>query len=334
MKILFTGNLFHDYELDMLDGLLESGHDADIRFNNIQGPFHLKDVKTVREWIKYGLLPYKLKINYFTKKSVDKYNKDLQDMMKAKTYDMLLVVGAKTIYPETISMFKGRKVFWFMDGLPRYEYVVPKIPLFDDLFVFEPTDVAYIREKLNREATFLTLAFSPKKYYRINGQPLVNDISFVGSYYPNRDELLNSLLDVSDSMQICGDFFRSQHDAIRKKVKGINVPHKVANELYNSSRININIHHAQSKEGLSIRTFEIIGAGGFEMVERQKAALEMFEENKNIVFYSSAGELKDKCRYYLANEPERKKIADAAYEEALRNHTWKRRLEQMFELLK
>ena len=73
MRILFTGNLFHNYEADIRDGLLELGHNVDMLFNNIHGPFQIQDVKTIPQWIKYGLLPHKLKINYSTKKQEIEY---------------------------------------------------------------------------------------------------------------------------------------------------------------------------------------------------------------------------------------------------------------------
>lgn len=327
MRILFTGNLFHNYESDIKDGLTELGHSVDMVFNNIHGPFQIQDIKTIPEWLMYGVLPHKLNIDYFTNRSIENYNKYIQNLINKNTYDILLVIGAKTIYPETIALFKGRKVFWFMDGLPRYEYVLPIIPFFDDIFVFEPTDIIYIKEKLGLQAKFLTLAFSPKRYYK-KDLAIKYDCSFVGSFYPKREEYLNELLKVTNNICICGDFYRSKYKELKKKVKGINVPSGVANDLYNSSKVNVNIHHPQSKEGLAIRTFEIIGAGGFQIVERQKGALNYFEEDIHMAFYESEDEFIDKCTYYLKHESERIKIARECYKIALEQHTWKARLRE------
>jgi spore maturation protein CgeB len=327
MRILFTGNLFHNYEANIKEGLNDLGHEVDMLFHNIHGPFQVQDVKTIPEWFKYGFLPYKLNINYFTDRSIETYNRELQRRIRGNNYDVLLVIGAKTIFPETIQMFKGRKVFWFMDGLPRYQYVVPKIPLFDDLFVFEPTDIAVIKDELQREALFLTLAFAPKRYYK-KSLPERYDFSFVGSFYPKREQYLHSVLALSENLAICGDFYRSRHKELKKKMKGVNVPSEVANELYNSSKININIHHPQSKEGMAIRTFEIIGAGGFQIVERQKGALLYFEEDKHMAFYESEDEFLEKCRYYLTHETKRRQVAEAGHQLALQKHTWKARLSE------
>jgi spore maturation protein CgeB len=303
-----------------------------MRFNNIHGPFQPQDLKTIPHWLAYGVLPYKFKVNFFTKRSIDRYNQDLQQMIRKGGYDMMLVIGAKTIYPETIQAFQGRKVFWFMDGLPRYEYVIPKIPLFDDLFVFEPTDREVIREQLGLESQFLTLAFGPKRYFK-QEVPETYDFSFVGSFYPKREEYLHALLDVSRNMAIAGDFYRSQFPELKERMQGVNVSSAAANRLYASSKVNVNIHHPQSKEGMAIRTFEIIGAGGFQLVERQKGALQYFEEDVHMAFYDTKEEFLDKARYYLAHDEQRRKIAATCHELALKAHTWKARFREMFAMM-
>ena len=112
-----------------------------------------------------------------------------------------------------------------------------------------------------------------------------------------------------------------------------NVPAKLANDLYNSSKININIHHPQSVEGMAIRTFEIIGAGGFQIMERQKGALPYFEEDVHMAYYESNAEFLEKCAYYLKHDDQRIKIAIAGHKIALDKHTWKARFLEMEQML-
>jgi spore maturation protein CgeB len=245
----------------------------------------------------------------------------------------MLVIGAKTIYPETVQSFRGRKIFYFIDALPRYESVYPIIPLFDEYFLFEPTDVKIVKDKFGLNAHFLTLAYSPSRYFKKNITHDVYDFSFVGSNYPKREEYLDSLLSVSENLCLYGDFYKSKYRTLRKKTKKVNAPFPLVNDLYNQSRININIHHPQSKEGLAIRTFEIIGAGGFQLVERQKAALEFFEENKHMAFYDSKEEFVDKADYFLKHDGLRKQIAENCYYLAMQKHTWKHRMKEMFEMM-
>ena len=55
-----------------------------------------------------------------------------------------------------------------------------------------------------------------------------------------------------------------------------------------------------------------------------------YEIGTEIVCYRSRDELVDLSRYYLANDTEREKIRRAGYERARRDHTWRRRFEDLF----
>jgi len=289
MRILLTGNLFHGYEYDFYEALTEMGHGVDLLFNNIHGPFHPRHLRSVPEWIMYALLPYKLKFSYFTDRSVRMYNERLQQLIEQRGYDLLLVIGGKTIVPEVLQSFPGRKILWFLDSLTRYEEVLRKVPHFDDIFLFEPTDVAVVKSRFDKHSRFLATGFSPTMYRKIDTQKRF-DFSFVGSYYEKREFYLGDLEKLSGNLAIYGDFFRANSPFVRSKVKHYHIDRKKTSPLYNRSRININIHHDQSREGLSPRTFEILGSGGFELVERQKVALEFFKEDEDICFYEGREE--------------------------------------------
>lgn len=189
-----------------------------------------------------------------------------------------------------------------------------------------------VKERFDTGSRFLPPAFSPLIYFPAKIEKGY-DFSFVGSYYPVREKYLYRLNAVSKSLCIYGDFYRSAHKELRESVQKISVPRKQANSLYNSTRININIHHSQSKEGLSPRTFEILGAGGFQLVERQKVALEYFRDNIDLCMYGSEEEFLEKAKFYLNHDSARETIARNGYEAAMKAHTWKHRLMEIFHQL-
>ena len=84
-------------------------------------------------------------------------------------------------------------------------------------------------------------------------------------------------------------------------------------KLYKLSRINMNITLHSITEGIPLRVFDIMGAGGFVLSNYQPAIEEEFEIDKEIVVYRDFDEMEDKVRYYLSHEEERQKIASSGY---------------------
>jgi spore maturation protein CgeB len=60
---------------------------------------------------------------------------------------------------------------------------------------------------------------------------------------------------------------------------------------------------------------------------------EQFEPDKEVLVYRNQHELLDKVRYYLAKPDEAEKVRRAGHARALRDHTYQRRFQQLFEEL-
>ena len=58
----------------------------------------------------------------------------------------------------------------------------------------------------------------------------------------------------------------------------------------------------------------------FLLVEKSPAFSELFEEGKEIVSFSNYEDLLKKVNYYLKNDAEREKIAEATYNKILNNY--------------
>ena len=59
----------------------------------------------------------------------------------------------------------------------------------------------------------------------------------------------------------------------------------------------------------------------------------LFEEDKHYVAFASPEELVEKIRYYKENESARKEIVEAAYKNAMENHTWDHRAAKFINVL-
>ncbi|WP_081644250.1 glycosyltransferase [Butyrivibrio sp. AE3009] len=80
-------------------------------------------------------------------------------------------------------------------------------------------------------------------------------------------------------------------------------------KVYYLSKINIGTTLHSITSGIPLRTFEVMGAGGFLLTNFQPEIQELFTIGKEIEVYKDFEEMEDKVKFYLENEDIRKKIA-------------------------
>jgi len=108
------------------------------------------------------------------------------------------------------------------------------------------------------------------------------------------------------------------------------------NKIYNAGKIFLHI------AGGGLPTPDLlncIGAGGFCLVKihphhlRPDGLASLFELDREIITFDTAGDLVRKASYYLKNEGERNRIAERARRKLLAKHTYKQRMKEMLEVI-
>lgn len=109
------------------------------------------------------------------------------------------------------------------------------------------------------------------------------------------------------------------------------------NEAYSFSAVSIGINDSFNplfKDGLffytKMRNFEAAMAGACFLVQATPEGYEFFEDEKEVIYYSTAEELIDKATFLLKNEPFRKRLRAAVRSRALSEHTWAHRFRKAF----
>jgi spore maturation protein CgeB len=109
-------------------------------------------------------------------------------------------------------------------------------------------------------------------------------------------------------------------------------------QMYSRSKINLGFStcgatHLTGERIVQIRLrdFEVPMSGGFYMVEYMEELEEFFKVGEEVVCYAGPEDLADKINYYLRHDAEREAIRRAGYERCLRDHTWRKRFEKVFE---
>ena len=274
-----------------------------------------------------------------------KVNEAFTDLLSKHYYDLILIVRGDHLYPESIDLAKERAkvvVNWNSDDLfnkvmttkhilnsfTKYHLHLSARKHLQDEYLskgaqnFEVIDWYYRPE----------LSFSKLQLNAINYQ---NDICFIGSWSKRRENIILSLSDFQ--MQLAGWGWRKKLNL--NQLPKWNVQNHIRMtdmaKIFSETKININILTIENRDQTNFRNFEIPACGGFQISERSDQLLELFKEDIEIVCFSSADELLDKCKFYLRNENARQKIAIAGYKKVTEGkNTTIDRVNTIIELIK
>lgn len=103
--------------------------------------------------------------------------------------------------------------------------------------------------------------------------------------------------------------------------------------VFQNSKINLNITLRSIKTGIPLRAMDIMGCGGFLLTNYQEEFLEYFVPEEDFVFFEDREELKDKVKFYLEHEKERKRIAENGCRKVRKEHTLRKRMEYILGIL-
>jgi spore maturation protein CgeB len=96
--------------------------------------------------------------------------------------------------------------------------------------------------------------------------------------------------------------------------------------FYPATRINFNCTSQQMKGAVNQRVFDVPVCGGFLLTDHRRQMENLFEPGREIVCYDDPAEIPDLVRHYLADDAARTRVAMAARERILAEHTYDLRL--------
>ena len=102
-------------------------------------------------------------------------------------------------------------------------------------------------------------------------------------------------------------------------------------QVFQSSKINLNITLRSIESGIPLRALDIMGAGGFLLSNYQTELAENFIDGQELVLFESKEDMLEKVDYYLENEEERKRIARNGWEKVQREYSYEVQLKKIFE---
>ena len=144
-----------------------------------------------------------------------------------------------------------------------------------------------------------------------------------------RRELAEMLAELPYDFRLYTGSDVSDNPLLRRVSKGYADYYTKMPSVFRNSRININNTLRSIRMGIPLRVLDILACGGFVLSDYQPGIAEEFEEGKEIAFYYSLEDCKEKVRYYLEHEDERAAIALAGHRKVLEKFPFKKSLSKL-----
>lgn len=227
------------------------------------------------------------------------------------------------------------RILWLYDDLHRHDYTPAFLREVGPVVSYSRSEAQLLREEHGVRATFVPDAFDPHR------RPLPHArsglVAFVGAGYPNRCRILSDLAARGLPVRAWGrDFSRHPVDRARTWswrrpaiAASRDVPLERAYEIVGEAACAVNIHGLQT--GHSMRTFEIPGMGGVELVDRADVA-EFYDIGTEVALWSSTEELADLARRALRDRTWSETLRREGRRRTLAEHTFDHRIAAIEEL--
>lgn len=213
---------------------------------------------------------------------------------------------------------------------------------FDYVFTFSKGAVPVYREKGVVWVDWLPLFFDqatigPPERGCVGRYPL----SFVANRFRDRDPACERILAplvrrFGGSVHVFGSGWAEDPKVVDATLHGP-VARSTLGEIFRSSKISLNLHRESSYRfagSLNYRTFEILGAGGFELMEYLSGVEEVFRLGSEIVVARSGKEAVELAQYYLEHDEERERVASQGHRRVMEEHTVARRVDRLLQAVK
>lgn len=297
---------------------------------------------------RYGRFELQRKRN---KELIESFNETIPEAVRELEPDFVLVIQGAFVKPETVRWIReetnATPILWSYDELDRLRLTRQSVDYYESAYLFKPPSHS---EFQGANVKPLPLAHDDSVYDVVDSEddPSI-DVSFVGSLTNSRRrELFSQIVNKLDANVAIWSpawtwtnpvllyRYKIKRRELSSHINNTVIDHATVNEVYNRSKICLNIHKAwkaDSEEpvGLNMRTFEVPGAGGFQLVDEVTSLDSHFNVGDELVTYSGTDDLLEKIRYYLDADEERNAIARRGYRRAKDEHTFDDRLDVILE---
>lgn len=272
---------------------------------------------------------YKLGITIGERKYLQKWRQNVFMLLESGGIDVMFFLNLPDEFLSIEDMHKLkdmalrkkiRTITWIVDPLMNNKICMQYCTFFDVVYTYEKKDELWLKEQ-GINAYYCPVGYQDE-YEHISSKKKDIDVFFIGTPYKERLILLNTLAQKAREkgwkLVFAGPFYKNsikkiifhwRYPAIYHYVVNKRMGAKEIADYYARAKICLNIHTAGS-EGLNPRAFDILAAGGFQLVDERRY-YDRCNDGREIISYHNEASLIEKVDYYLIQDEERDSIAKA-----------------------
>jgi spore maturation protein CgeB len=270
-----------------------------------------------------------------------KANLELLQLTEQLRPDIILVIATEGVRAGTLGQLRAQRpqtvLYCLFPDTPHN--LVPdriqSLPMFDRVFTVSSAWTDTFRRLGAQNVDCLPLAADTDLHQptaKTSERQAGNDVAFVGNWRPEREALLEQLVDFD--LKIWGSEYWSRNTKRASPLRGRYAGRPLVGAEFaracSENRILLNIIDGVGWPGPNMRAFEQPACRAFSLVTRTPTVVEIFKEGENIECFDTIAEARDKIHFYLKHEDARRRVAEASYEFVVgAGHTYVDRVKQL-----
>ena len=213
------------------------------------------------------------------------------------------------------------------------------VPLYDLHVTTKSYNISELEALGARSAIFLDNSYDPEVHRPVEPtaeerERLGAEVGFIGGYEDDRAQMMLRLAQAGIPVTVRGPewgrMMKASHPNLRildDWMDSHDYPRSLA-----ATRINLGFLRKCNRDLQTTRSVEIPACRSFMLAERTDEHQRLFREGVEAEFFGDFDELVKKCRFYLANENERLKIAERGHRRCVRGgYTYEQRIRGVVE---
>ena len=275
---------------------------------------------------------------------LNRLNNSLLSVAKAEQPDICLFIGGFRTYPSVVEKMNNMgitTILWTTDPPTDFENVIQVARVCKYIFCSGTEAVDILKAAGVSAPVWLPFAcdtdyHKPVELTDEDRRRYAKKIAFVGSYDANRARILEAVSDLD--IGVWGPYWEKLDNLspLKPKAEGVKLNYDVWVKIFNAADIVVVIHFQDGKvinHQASPKLFEALACRSFVLVDSQKDAMQIFDDQRHVVFFRDTVDLRKKVLYYLQHPRQRQTIALEGYNEVISKHTYRHRIENMLKII-